>query len=324
MESRLTQLRRLRRVAVAALPHFGLSAGTLRLVDHGENTTYRHDGATGRQLLRVHRPQRHGLSIDTTAAIRSELAWLAALRRETSLEVPEPLPSDQGDALAVVTEAGVTRVCTALRWMTGTIRENSVRPVHLHRLGQAMAALHRHADEWTPPAGFVRIRWDHDRFFAGDLVYGDLVATECWRLLPGDLRQRFERVAERLARVMARVDDVGLIHADLHLGNALFEGSSVKLIDFDHCGVGHRLYDLAVAIWESRNEPHYPTLRDALLAGYDRELDVRHLDDFIALRQVGFTLWYTGMAQQNPAFADHLPVVNRWANEMLDLVQPAR
>ncbi len=49
-----------------------------------------------------------------------------------------------------------------------------------------------------------------------------------------------------------------------------------------------------------------PLFRDALLAGYrtHREIDATHLDDFIALRQVAFDLWFTGTAQVNPAFAD--------------------
>ena len=47
----------------------------------------------------------------------------------------------------------------------------------------------------------------------------------------------------------------------------------------------------------------------------------RDLDDYIALRQVAFGLWYTGTAQVNPAFAARLDVVHRWSLEMLDAVE---
>ena len=50
-------------------------------------------------------------------------------------------------------------------------------------------------------------------------------------------------------------------------------------------------------------------------------IDVTHLDDFIAARQVAFDLWYTGMAQVNPAFAARLDQVHRWSLAMLDLVE---
>ena len=121
---------------------------------------------------------------------------------------------------------------------------------------------------------------------------------------------------------MPGVDAGGLIHADLHLGNAIFQGGDVKLIDFDDCGTGPRVYELAVALWELRDQPNYPAYRDALLAGYRarREIDVAHLDDFIALRQVAFDLWYTGTAQVNPAFAERLDTVHRWSLAILDLV----
>ena len=198
--------------------------------------------------------------------------------------------------------------------------------MHLRRLGAAMALLHHQADGWTPPPEFVRIRWDHETFFGDVMVYGGISAAGCWALLPAEVRARFEAVAERMADIMARVGDVGLIHADLHLGNAVFHRGGVKLIDFDDCGTGPRLYDLAVALWELRDDPDYPAFRDALLAGYraHREIDVTHLDDFIAVRQVAFDLWYTGIAQVNPAFAARLDVVHRWSLPMLDEVEHHR
>ena len=112
----------------------------------------------------------------------------------------------------------------------------------------------------------------------------------------------------------------------LHLGNALFHRGQVKLIDFDDCGHGPRLYELAVALWELRDGEDYSAFQDALVGGYraHRDLDVTRLDDFIAVRQVAFDLWYTGMAQVNPAFAARLDRVHRWSLAMLDHVETPR
>lgn len=322
MLSRRTQVARLRRVAEAALEHYPVPAGRLTFVTHGENTTFRHDGPAGRHLVRVHRPQRHGREVDSAAAVRSELAWLGAIRAQTDIEVPEPVATRGGATTVEVSAAGETRTCSVLRWMEGRILERSARPVHLHRLGQAMARLHAQADGWTPPAGFVRMRWDHETFFGDVMVYGETSAASCWTLLPQAVRDRFGEVAVRAADVMGRVDDRGLIHADLHLGNALFRAGGVRLIDFDDCGLGHRAYDLAVALWELRDEPGYPAFRDALLDGYrrHRDIDATSLDDFIAVRQVAFDLWFTGMAQVNPEFAARIDSVHRWSLSMLDVV----
>lgn len=320
--TRRVELARLRRVALAALDRFPLAAGRLTFVSHGENTTFRHDGVDGGHLVRVHRPHRHGRGVDSAAAIRSELAWLRAIRTDTELAVPEPIVARDGSPTVTVERAGQTRVCSVLRWMDGRIHEASPRPVHLRRLGQAMARLHDQADGWSLPADFVRIRWDHDAFFGNVMVYGATPAAECWDLLPREVRARFSAVDARMVDVLAGEGDVGLIHADLHLGNALFHRGGVKLIDFDDCGTGPRLYDLAVALWELRDRPDFPAFQNALLSGYraHRDVDVRHLDDFIALRQVAFDLWYTGTAQVNPVFAARLDEVHRWSLSMLDVL----
>ena len=181
---------------------YRLPDGRLTFVTHGENTTFRHDSAAGRHLVRVHRPQRHGRDVDSTAAIRSELAWLEAIRADTELAVPEPLSARDGASTVEVSAAGETRVCSVLRWMDGRIREASARPVHLSRLGDAMARLHHQADAWRPPPEFVRIRWDHEAFFGDVMVYGDSSAAACWALLPTEVRTRFEAVAARMAEIM--------------------------------------------------------------------------------------------------------------------------
>ena len=171
----------------------------------------------------MHRPQRHGRDVDSAAAIRSEISWLQAIKADTDLLVPEALAAIDGATTVEASAVGETRVCSVLRWMDGRIHDGSARPVHLLRLGDAMARLHDQADHWVPPSDFVRIRWDYETFFEDVMVYGDTSAAGCWALLPAEVRTRFESVAVRMAEIMQRVDDNGLIHADLHLGNALFE-----------------------------------------------------------------------------------------------------
>jgi Ser/Thr protein kinase RdoA (MazF antagonist) len=321
--SRRSQITRLRRVAEAAVEQYPLADGRLRFIGHGENTTFRHDSAAGSHLVRVHRPRRHGHDMDASGAIRSEIAWLTAIRDETDLHVPEALASRDGALTVEATARDETRTCSVLRWMEGRIHEQSPRPVHLRRLGEAMATLHVHADAWTPPAGFVRIDWGPKTFFGDEMVYGRTSARECWALFPEDLRGRFEALAEHVRPLLSAPRETGLIHADLHLGNALFEGGTVKLIDFDDCGTGHRLYDVAVAAWELRHRPDYAAFREALVSGYTavRPIHTARLDDFIALRQFAFQIWFTGMAQVNPDFAARLGRVERWSASMLDLLE---
>lgn len=331
MLSQRQQIARMRHLAVHALQAYSLADPELRFVAHGENTTFRIDATAlegrDRFLLRVHRQARHGRTVDSAAAIGSELDWLRALRADTDLQVPEPFRTTAGKLTVAVSSTDVPqpRVCSMLRWMDGRVHAGAPRPVHLRRLGSVMARLHNHAYQWRVPPGFVRIRWDWETFFGDTMVYGGVNAADVWSLLPDDLRRRFDRVASRMTRVMTQLgegtDQVGLIHADLHLGNALFRGDEVKVIDFDDCGIGYWLYDIAVALWELRHRSDYAQFRTALIDGYTQHRPppggLAHIDDFIATRDIAFGLWFTGMAQAEPAFRADLDQVLRSTGESL-------
>src|SRR5204863_4439683 len=101
--SRRGHLGRLRRLGRAALTHYPghLERGSLTLLRHEQNTTFRvEDGVSG-YVLRVSRPDLH-----TGATIRSEMAWLAALRRDAELPVPEPVATIDGSFVIVATDPG--------------------------------------------------------------------------------------------------------------------------------------------------------------------------------------------------------------------------
>lgn len=96
-----------------------------------------------------------------------------------------------------------------------------------------------------------------------------------------------------------RPADFGLIHADLHQWNYLFHQEQVGVIDFDDCGYGHWLYDLAVTLYCLEDRPGFTALKDAFLTGYRRRrpLSVQqeeHLQTFVALRRLQDLLWVIG------------------------------
>ena len=69
-----------------------LAGGRARLINHSENQTFLVETERrGRFTLRVHRP-----GYQSRPAIESELAWMAALRRDTDVPIPEPLPGADG------------------------------------------------------------------------------------------------------------------------------------------------------------------------------------------------------------------------------------
>jgi Ser/Thr protein kinase RdoA (MazF antagonist) len=330
------QVRRLRALAHRTLATYNLHDATFRLLQHGENTTFRVDSPQGlppetprgslyypgRFLLRVHRT-----GYQDEASIASELMWLAALR-ESGLPVPEPVPNRNGDLHTIASAPGVPgpRICSLLRWMNGRFYENHPQPRHLKAVGRLIAKLHVQSSSWQPPPDFIRRSWDAEGLF-GDNGGFNLPKGALWDLVPVDHADQFQDVAVQATTAMAKLDAQpharGVVHADLHLGNVLFGRNTdgtleARPIDFDDCGYAHWVYDFAVVLGDYITEATYPAFHDALLEGYSeiRPLpaeQLAHLHTFIAARLVSLMLWVTDMAQVNRGFAPGLPEWYAWA-----------
>jgi Ser/Thr protein kinase RdoA (MazF antagonist) len=293
------QVRRITSLARAALAGYPLREPRLRLVKHGYNTMFRVGTPDGDQyVLRVHNPRQTSVDV-----VRSEMLWLAALRRETSLLVPEPVENSQQRLVTVVNDPGVPQpqLCVLFRWIEGRFHDRGLMPRHLRRVGELMARLHQHAASWTQPPGFRRPRVDNlfclererndefDEAVAARAV--QMVAAANTPEAGAVVEVAIHRVWDALRALGQGPDQFGLIHADLHQRNYLFHRGVLAAIDFDDCGYGHWLYDFAVTLTQLERRPSYPDRRKALLEGYRQtrslpaEFDA-YLDAFLALRRI--------------------------------------
>ncbi len=304
------QFRRLRRLAQTALEAYDVKVSNLLPLQHWLNTTFRVETSQpARYALRIHRPD-----FQTQAMIRSELLWLTALCQETDLQVPEPVLARDWALLTTVSMPGVPepRHCVLFHWVHGRFRHSRLSATALERVGAFMARLHLHAVSFTPPAGFVRQRWDH----AG--LLGEALGVDPQKsraALTERQRQIIDATAGRVREAMETLGEgpevFGLIHADLHQGNYLFHKGRVRAIDFDTSGWGHYIYDVAVTFSTLRAWKTYPVLRTAFLQGYRqvrqlaREQEV-HLETFIAARLLAHTLWLAGHLDE-PMFQERAP-----------------
>lgn len=317
-------LRLLHQRADRALAYWGLEGTDTQLIKYRENAVFRVRLANGAHAaLRLHRPGYH--SRDT---ILSELRFVAHLVGD-GLRAPLPLPTRSGALLAECDGADGSDYASLVGWMDGAPLGESGRPLAhgqdaaqalFHRLGATLAQLHDSADRFAKGETFIRPIWDCDGLLGEAPLWGRFWDCDG---LSDESKAGLERLRARLLDLLAQGGmeelDYGLIHADGVRENVMVQGEEIGLIDFDDCGYGYRLFDLATVLLKNRIEPHYPALEAALIAGYRSR---RNLPDealarlplFVVMR----SLTYIGWAAARPEMAHK---TSNYAGDALELAE---
>ena len=301
------QVYRLRKLADAALEKFGFNQYRLTFLQHLVNTTFRLDCDQGRYLVRIHRAR-------TQTAVASELAWLDALAHETTVPVQIPQRSFDGKFLVVGKQVGVPESypVTVLSWLDGQILPQDRRsPYHFYRLGQLVSKLHHHTQYWTPSFQLDRPFYDSTSVLRTDSVFGEDGVT--YKQLPAEVQGDLHTLHEQLQEVEQcfgkNPERFGLIHSDLSFGNVLFTASEALPIDFDDCGFGYYLYDLAVILAGPWERPGFQQRSKALFQGYREICDLpdEHLTlipTLMALRASSLGQWDRVRTLLHTSYAD--------------------
>ena len=293
------QLRRLHRLATAALARYDLPPGaTAHLINVSENATYRVDAPAGGEkwALRVHREGYHSRN-----AIASELAWLTALREDGAVVTPTPIAGTDGELIQLVSADSLPapRHAVLFAWEEGEEPDEEEQDLRgpFEVLGEITARMHVHIREWARPAGFERFTWDFET------TLGDRPHWGSWRSglgLTPEIEAVFARtidlVRRRLERFGSSPDRFNVIHGDMRLANLLIDGATTKVIDFDDCGFGWLLYDCATTVSFFEHKPEVPELISAWLRGYRKIIalppaDEEEIPTFVMLRRLLLVAW---------------------------------
>jgi len=268
-----------------ALPAYGLPPDTpLTLLNRSENETWR----AGPLVLRLHRQGYH-----TRQEIGSELAWLTALMDLPGLSVVRPVLGATGSVTSIDGHHIV-----AFQHIEGQeLQPGDDLSRHFAPLGQITARLHLQARQWTPPPRFTRKRWDADTILGPDPHWGH------WRQAQGLDAEGTALLVRATGKLTGDLrsygtgpDTFGLIHADLRLANLMVNGDTLTVIDFDDCGFGWWVYDLAAALSFIETDPRVPDLIAQWCDGYTHVAPLRAKDRamipaMILLRRVLLTAW---------------------------------
>jgi len=260
---------RLRKMALAALENYDLDVKRVRLLTNDMNGIFRVDTAGGtKYVLRICIPAPGGHSLDT---IRSEMTWLAALRRDTDLDVPRPLATRDGALVTTVEVPGVPepRHCVIFSWVYG--RDLADRPTleNWRKLGEFAARLHDHGAAFRPPDGFSINRYDKVFPFQEPVILFDEPHRH---LFPPDGHEVYQRTMERVQVALDRLNDcpggMSLIHGDLHHWNVKVYRGRISALDFEDLMWGYPVQDVATIFYYLQNRKDYPALWEAFRQGY--------------------------------------------------------
>ena len=227
-----------------------------------------------------------------------------------------------GEALLTrITTPGIPkgRIVSLMRWIDGRKPQPNLSLQHFQSWGAMVAKLHAFAAEWTPPEGFKRYIWDWEGLLGGRSFrypVDELISD-----MPAHLQEPFRATSAQVKAAMDVLgngpDAYGMVHGDMYPDNILIKDGTILPIDFEDCGFGYWLWDIAIALEDLPWTETWKRRRDAFLDGYSRfhslpDSQLKHLDTFMAANYATVLVWSAHVIRDEPNRRDEHEA---WRNE---------
>lgn len=221
---------------------YGLTEVRCQLVQATIRDTYRVDSATSPFILSIYR---HGQR--TPEEISAEVEIIAAAHKE-GVRVAPAIPRRSGERLLPITAPEVLRHAVLSPYIAGHQLSKTPDPEIVRRYGHAIARIHQAAD--ALPGPLPRPRIDAAAMLDRPLAAFGLVVTHRPDIAT-ELHEVVDALRPRIAKLPTEPPGFGLIHGDVIPSNAqVTPKGDVAVLDFDFCGDGWRVYDVATYLWE--------------------------------------------------------------------------
>jgi Ser/Thr protein kinase RdoA (MazF antagonist) len=262
------QIKELELFARVILEEYPVVVLDVKNINFGYNATMKvtaENGSSYALRININSPR-------TAENLKAEIAWVHFLAEDGRVNVPVPIANRDGGFHTSIFHESSQRTlnCVLYSWLDGEELGDEPTVEQLKKLGSAMATLHLSSKSFQLPAGCAlpSLRdpmWETDPY---------LLSAES--VLDAEARQLIAQAIDVIRDESERLFTLStpqVIHADLHGWNVMWHQDEVSLFDFDDCGIGIPLQDLATAIYYLDT----PEQDEAIKAGYS---SVAPLPDF--------------------------------------------
>ncbi len=310
-------------LAQAALEHYPFEVKELEHLATHSNVMYRVVTSDGFQcVLRVGSSQANSRS-----NIPYEVAWLAALNRDTDLEIVAPIPTAYGTLIVDAKEpdSDKTRPCVLFSWVPGAPLTDGAGTFGYRLLGRVSASLQEHGRTWQAPNPDGMRRWD--QIFYYDTEHEPVIIEDSRfdHLFDSHRRRTISQASELSERIIKNAwatDFPHVVHGDLHEWNVHLIRSRLHAFDFEDVMIATPAQDVSVCLYSSRASLRRAEIRRAYRQGFEEIApwpieDDEQLDGFHAARQI-LLMNYAARTLPMGEAEEYLAQVTPWLRRYVD------
>ena len=266
----------------------------------------------------------------TETGLHSRLHF-AEFLRDGGLSIPSTIATKTGRRFATVCVGSEKRQAVMYRWVEGETLGRHAEEHWIERCGELLARLHIRSQEFEALDGIEFRSWEEVCVPSEDGWLCQFLANS-----PLDVSKKeiIETAAAQARSINARLprdrQNYGLIHADFHGDNLIFDGETIWIVDLDDVGWGHFLFDVAwPAVMFAKRHPDASEFLEPFLRGYERTRPLsigekELLPEFLLAAGLGALEMVDSspIANDSPKAQEWLKSVVKWLQRHLKRTRP--
>jgi len=230
--------------ATKLLSDYGIHDAKVSCINFEFNATFAVESESGvKYALRININ-----STRTVENMQAEVEWVRHLNRTSGINTPTPIATvkDEYIVSGLHVESGQTLYGVLYSWLDGEEIGDEPTMEQLHQVGRAIALLHQESNDFALSSGNALPTFNDFFWSTEDYLFSDKSKlSDKDRILIKEAHDHIMKFTQELYEI----SPVHIIHADFHGWNLMWNEGQLSIFDFDDCGLGFPLQDLATALY---------------------------------------------------------------------------